>query len=766
MAACSNIERREAVRVARNPKGDPFLNGIDFLEVSTADQTLLTVTFLHDLAVAALTRDNVAIDGGVRIVGIKVVSVTPAAANQITVKVNQVGDFSAYTLRLVGAPAVFDPQLSQVAFSFRIDCLSQFDCKPNDMCPAAPGEAIDINYLAKDYSSFRGVMLDRLSLLMPDWQERNAADVGIALVELLAYAGDYLSYQQDAIGTEAYLGTARRRTSVRRHARLVDYRMHDGRNAQAWLQIRVKNDIAALGAGETLQFVTRMEAQPVVIPAGSPVLAQATVFESVGSIPPLHEKHNQIQFHTWSATKSCLAQGARTATLAGDYPALQPGDVLIFVEVRGPDTGSPSDADPMHRHAVCLTKVITGQTDPLTTLPVTQIEWRAEDAMPFPLCLAWHTDADHGAQPIPGVSVALGNIVLVDHGRTTELQDLGTVPDRGFPRFRPRFKEAPLTFLTGSVPAIPQLTGTLNGTASDWAFAPDMLDGSLNSNSRVFTTEVESDGVVYVRFGDDEHGERPSAGTAFQVRYRVGNGLAGNVGAGSITHLVGSFSGIEAITNPLPAVGGVNPESIEHVRQSAPYAFRTQERAVTAADYAEVAQRHPGIQKAAATFRWTGSWYTVFLTVDRLGGLDLDGAFRSDLLRHMEKYRMAGTDLEIEKARMVPLKVSMHVCVKRDYFRMDVSTALLELFNNRTVFNPDNFTLGSRFYLSPLYAAAQGVDGVESVRIKTFERADFPGGDGLKSGFLDAHRTEVFTLDNDPNFPERGTFDLQLDGGK
>ena len=80
-------------------------------------------------------------------------------------------------------------------------------------------------------------MLDRLALLVPDWRERNAADVGIALVELLAYVGDHLSYQQDAVATEAYLGTARRRVSSRRHARLVDYLMHDGCNARAWVHV-------------------------------------------------------------------------------------------------------------------------------------------------------------------------------------------------------------------------------------------------------------------------------------------------------------------------------------------------------------------------------------------------------------------------------------------------------------------------------------------------------------------------------------------------
>ena len=36
-------------------------------------------------------------------------------------------------------------------------------------------------------------------------------DLGITLVELLAYVGDHLSYYQDAVATEAYLDTARQR---------------------------------------------------------------------------------------------------------------------------------------------------------------------------------------------------------------------------------------------------------------------------------------------------------------------------------------------------------------------------------------------------------------------------------------------------------------------------------------------------------------------------------------------------------------------------
>ena len=94
-----------------------------------------------------------------------------------------------------------------------------------------------INYLSKDYASFRQLIYDRLALTMPDWQEQHVPDIGVTLVELLAYIADYLSYYQDAVATEAYLGTARQRISVRRHARLVDYRIHEGNNARAWVTV-------------------------------------------------------------------------------------------------------------------------------------------------------------------------------------------------------------------------------------------------------------------------------------------------------------------------------------------------------------------------------------------------------------------------------------------------------------------------------------------------------------------------------------------------
>ena len=191
------------------------------------------------------------------------------------------------------------------------------------------------------------------------------------------------------------------------------------------------------------------------------------------------------------------------------------------------------------------------------------------------------------------------------------------------------------------------------------------------------------------------------------------------------------------------------------------------------ADFGEVARRFPGVQRGVATLRWTGSWNTVFLSVDRLCGCDVYRPFRADLRRFLEPFRMAGQDLAIDTPVFVPLEIVLRVCVKEAYFRSQVKASLLEVFSNRTlpdgrlgVFHPDNFTFGQGVYLSRIVAAAQSVEGVLDVRVTTGQRQGNPATDATAIGVLKMDRLEVARLDNDPNFPDRGVLVLELEGGK
>ena len=655
-AACQTDQRRKDVRASP-------LAGLDFVEVVDAAQTSLQAFFLGK-APKGLTAANVTILGGapVRVTAFKLHrEKDPTLDDWMELTVDRPGDFSTYRLALKalddqGRPAAaplagMDPRYDAVEFSFKASCPSDLDCLNVQACPPTPPASAPVNYLAKDYASFRQLLLDRLAVTMPAWQEAHVPDIGILLVELLAYVGDQLSYYQDAVATEAYLGTARQRISVRRHARLVDYTLHEGCNARAWVSLAAAAD-AALPAG-AFWFSTPAPdiATRGVLQIGdlSPAAMAAIVpFEPLLPDPsqpfPLRVAHNAIAFYTWGDCACCLPIGTTRATLLDRWITppdgqaegqraleLNPGDFLLFEEVLGPGTGNPADADPRHRQVVRLTDV-TQTVDPLYDTdsggrPIVHVAWCTDDALTFPLCLS-------AVMPAPdcscrdGVSVACGNVMLVDQGLHTA-EPLGSVPTltsaASCPsacsppsvvvtpgRFRPVLGATPLTWAqplppcgcaSGLIEQDPRLalpwitlagvTETAEGTqTSTWAPVPDLLEsGPLD---RSFVVETDNAGAAHLRFGDGEGGLQPAAGAAFTATYRVGNGPAGDVGAETIVNLVFNtlvegFAGT-TVRNPLPAVGGTASETLDDARALAPYVFRDViERAVTGDDYGALA---------------------------------------------------------------------------------------------------------------------------------------------------------------------------------
>jgi hypothetical protein len=926
--SCTDERRRERVR-ERN------LNGIDYLEVSD-DQRTLTIFFLGK-APLDITRENVVISGGRRITGLKVVALDLCVIDDedrddcMKVVVDRPGDFSTYTLCLVatdelGRPADgpfpgFDPRYSCIEFSFKIGCPSDLDCAGPAACPPEPLDEPEINYLAKDYASFRQLMLDRLALVMPDWKERHVPDLGITLVELLAYTGDHLSYYQDAVATEAYLETARQRISVRRHARLVDYHLHEGCNARAWVSLETSGIAGTLELDPREIYFITTSAEMASAPEKTiltsdelrdPAIGSYEVFEPMAEKPGdpirVREAHNEIPIYTWGDVECCLAKGATSATLQDAWieeapgegdPTQQPGkeipsdnddgtgsrkraldlrvgDVLIFEEVIGPRTGVEADADRSHRQAVRLTRVEPA-VDELYDQPIVEIEWSDADALGFPLCVSAIGPAPE-CRAITGISVAVGNIVLVDHGRTLPAEELGNVPvasttmtceAEGRPseitliagRFTPRLTKTPLTHagpLDPGIPASAMLTqdparaipaidlraipGSPDGSGALFAWsdiidptliagklhdpedtATEALLGLLSSETRAlveeydgseplpddlhaalttdllglvrhwtprldllesdgddpdFVVEIDNEGLPHLRFGDGELGEEPEAGTGFNAIYRIGNGPAGNVGAGAITRLVLRRMKLDGVaikpTNPLPARGGIVPETLAEARLRAPHAFRSElRRAITADDYALLAGGDNKIQRAAGSLRWNGSWYEVQVAVDPRMTDEPSPAIVEEVNGLLYPYGRIGYDLKVSQGRYVPLRIELAVCVAPHYLRAHVKAALLDLFSNRRradgtpgFFHPDNLSFGDNIYLSRIVSAALGVTGVESVVVKRLERL-FEGPNGeIADGLLTLGALEIARLDNDPGNPENGQLTLIMRGGR
>lgn len=847
-------DRRSGVLV--NPAHP--LNGIDFVEfrrnilVPPAQRFRLEVTFLK--TPPPLTAGDITVSGGIRVVDISVLDVVPGGAPlTLHVFLSAEGDFSTYRLT-ISHPAL-DPERREVSFSFKASCPSELDCRIDCDCPPEALDGPEIDYMAKDYQSFRHLALGLIEQRNPGWQERSPADLGIALVETLAYAGDLLSYYQDAVAAEGYLDLCRSRISARRLTKLVDYPMHDGRNAAGF--VFFEGEAGGDGVVPTgTQLVTRIgdaprgEAAPpgTTLPGGvdfegDPALADATVFETMARTRVL-ALHNELRLHSWGNAECCLGRGARQAFVYGVdgeailRPELRPGDYLLLEEAVSPVTALAADRNPAHRQVVRLIAA-EDTTDPVYTdaltggaltpriagdpeMPLQRLTWRAQDALDFPLCLSTETPE---TGPISTVSLARGNIAPCDHGRTVR-RELAA-PDLGAIRWsQPIFAlpDAPLTvqsapespfyavngrplherhdIAAAPIDAVPAVALVMHFETLDdelWTPLPDLLDaGPFDQN---FVAEIDAGGRTWLRCGDDVNGRRPLTATGATAEYRIGTGPAGNIGAGSLVHVVTpppawqidpqdpgaappSFPAIRRLYQPLPARHGTAAETIAEARQFAPEAFRAiLMRAVTEEDWVTIARRFDDIAALHARIRWTGSWWTVFLAVHPVdeenlrrlpgGGVALTDTYAAFAHARFSRFRIAGLDLRLQAAVYVPLEIDLQVCVAQGHFRGDVLRAVSDRLSTRQfadgtrgLFHRLEFSFGQPLYLSALYAAVEAIDGVESARATKFKRYwEADTGQALERGVITAAPGEILRLDNDPSQPEWGVLRLSAVGG-
>jgi len=583
--------------------------------------------------------------------------------------------------------------------------------------------------------------------------------------------------------------------------------MHDGVSARTFVHVRVDPGTSGrLPAGT--QILTRIDDSLGGVAAPHParlttdVAAEAldrarAVFETVEEAE-LSSELDDIPIHTWGNRDCCIPRGATSLDLARDLvTVLRQDDFLLLEEVRGPTSGLTQDADPAHRAVVRLTKV-QGFRDELRGVDLTRVTWNERDALRFPLCVA--TPEAEGEGP---VAFACGNLALADHGRKiSEWYPNDHVPGaRGirsrasyrFPLRRgpvsARIRQRPERGLPESATGIliddthevlPEAkidvdatTGLLEG----WDPVPNLLQSE--PFHRHFVVEAENEGRASIRFGNRGFGLEPPDGSFIHVMYRIGVGREGNIGAEALAHAIDpgaqpDWPDIATIRNPLPATGGLDPESARRVRELAPAAFRSvQFRAVTADDYARIAERHPEVSRAVASFRWTGSWHTVFVAIDPKGASDLSPELERRVRNWVYAHTQAGYDLEIEPPLSAPLEIEITICVAPDHFRADVEQVVLAelgtgaLAGGRTgFFDPDSFTFGQPLYLSTLYAALDRIEGVDSAVVNVFRRYAKVAAGELDAGVITAERTEVLRLDNDPNFPERGQLRLTMAGGK
>ena len=762
-----------------------IFNGIDFAVIANAQRTTLEVHFLTGASLAN-TVTSATITGGQTIPAIPVTSMTWSADTLdrplLILNVEAPGDVSTYTLSLTSP--VLDPYFSRVQFRFAAGGVSVFDCQtPAAVAQAPIANVPPIDYLAKDFLSFRKALSDFSTLAYPNWQERSEADFGVMFMEALCALADDLSYQQDRIAAEAYLATATERLSVVRRARLVDYEPAPALAATATLQFTMAQGMTAIPPG-------------LAVSAGGPD-GTAIDFETGTGLAdttqyPANSAWNAMKPYWWDDASRVLPIGATEMWVCTHGLGLTPNLFLLL------DTAPAEVGQPNIRETIQI-RSADEETDQLYDVPLTHIVF--ESALGQEHDLGW--------------TVVKGNLVPATQGlRHTESFAIGSGP-AGVPaavtRTGPNQTElyvytlgnAPLTWLaTGDDPSIEwapeiqvtQQSSSVEGIPQGWTWVQSILDAAASAPAYTIDpvrytrlpSEIAS-GVVQldydgssgdtIRFGFGDFGEIPAPNSVFTVVYRAGAGASGNVAADSITSIVSTGqagSWAIAVNNPFPATGGADAESLDSVRQLAPYAFQsTRFNASRPADFVAAAQSLPWVERAGCTIRSTGSWLTAFTTAEPFATeLPTDDQMR-DLTALLNRYRIAGCESCVVPPCYVSLNLRIAVIANPSAFNSDVAAAILKVLGTGTLPNGSNaffahanFTFGQPLERSALEAAIQGAQGVAGVSSIRFNRQGSSAPYIEMTDQVQAGIDRIIRVDNDLRRPDAGSILVTVTGGK
>ena len=491
-----------------------------------------------------------------------------------------------------------------------------------------------IDYMARDYGSLLQSMRDLIPDKLPKWEDyESEADFGNVLLQLFAHTGDILSYYQDRVANESFLGTAQTRHSIIHHLKLIGYKLATAAPASATLTLTVPADCEetiTISKGDA--FATKSQKDK-----------PSVRFEYTREVP--------------------LIIDCRDLPVVGDkkqVEAVIPVEEgrLVKDEILGTSDGTPNQKFPLAHPGLILRSLGRGQEINKDIILITQ----------------------------PGETIEEWNL------------------------------------------------------QESLAFSRE--------EQRDFVIEIDEDDRATIIFGDGAFGAIPPNGIVIKATYRVGGGRHGNVAANTIQTIVDApqlaLLGAK-VTNPEPATGGAERESIEHAVLHAPTVFRSLKRAVTKQDCEELALDFKGVGKVRAK---AAGWNTVKLFVAPEGGGYVSDVLKANLLAYFEDKRPISTTIEIEDVDYIKIYVTAEVGIENYYAEEDIEARVQETAGSLLAF--DNVDFGQSIYLSKFYEAIEAIEGVAYVNICEFRPESKAAGYLEPSGKIELTDNEIPIIPNHP----------------
>jgi predicted phage baseplate assembly protein len=303
-----------------------------------------------------------------------------------------------------------------------------------------------------------------------------------------------------------------------------------------------------------------------------------------------------------------------------------------------------------------------------------------------------------------------GNVVPATQGATQQNVLGSGSASQASQRFA--LSSSPLTYLPAptAAGAASTLDTSVNGVS--WQEVDNLA--SAGPADHVYMTQTDDTAKTTVLFGDGVHGARlPSGASNVTAAYRAGLGAAGNCAAGQISQPQTRPQGVQGVTNPLPASGGADPDTVGQVKGNAPLAVMALDRVVSVQDYQDFARAWAGIGKASSVLLSDGTRQFVHLTI---GGttdqpIEASSALVANLVASLADNGDPHLPVHVAACQinLIVLAVSIHM--RSGYQWTGVSAAVRAALLSAYAY--ESRSLGQDVVLSDIVAAIQGVPGVD-----------------------------------------------------
>jgi hypothetical protein len=540
-----------------------------------------------------------------------------------------------------------------------------------------------ISYTTRDFQGIRTELLNYVKTYYPELiQDFNDASVFSVFLDLNAAVADNLNYQIDRSIQETVLQYAQQRSSIYNIARTYGLKLPGQRPSVALVDFSVT--VPAFGDKEDERYLGTLL-------RGSQVTGAGVVFENIYDIDfasPYNAQGypNRLKIPNFNSNNVLVNYTITKREMVVN------GITKVFKRVIGPNDVKPFfELFLPEKNVLGVTSVLLKSGTEYTNIPTTaeflglSNRWYEVDALAEDRVFI---EDPTKVSDQPGIKV--GKYIQTQNRFITEYTPEG-------------FKK--MTFGGGTNTAQDQLNQftTLGVTLDLQRYSNNISLGStLTPNSTLF------------------------------IQYRVGGGLATNLGTSVITQIgtvsfsvngpseATNSSVVNSLrcTNVTAAVGGAGVPSLEEIRNYVSFNFSAQKRAVTVQDYESLIRNMPAEFGAPAKVSITENDNKILIQIlsyDTSGKLTniVSNTLRQNIANYLSNYRMMNDYISIFTAEVIDLGVEISIVLDSAQNSGQVISSVIDKIS--TYFNPQTRELGQNVYLSEIKSLIQNTNGVLTV---------------------------------------------------